>query len=50
MNCSPISIRSWKYQELSRDYYVTQLPVGKDIKASSQTKSQSVRRRSALEA
>ncbi|GBN74309.1 hypothetical protein AVEN_136307-1 [Araneus ventricosus] len=32
--------RSGKYQEPSRDYYVTSLPVGKGIKASSQTKSQ----------
>ncbi|GBM38742.1 hypothetical protein AVEN_252928-1 [Araneus ventricosus] len=34
MNGCPNSTRSWKYQEPSRDYYVTPLPVRKDFHAS----------------
>ncbi|GBM58364.1 hypothetical protein AVEN_139568-1, partial [Araneus ventricosus] len=40
MNCGLISTRNEKYQEPSRDHYVTSLPVGKAMKASPQTKSQ----------
>ncbi|GBM73898.1 hypothetical protein AVEN_139705-1 [Araneus ventricosus] len=42
LNCGLISTRNGKYQELSRDCYVTSRPVGKSIKASSQTKSELV--------
>ncbi|GBM05696.1 hypothetical protein AVEN_175544-1 [Araneus ventricosus] len=48
MNCSLISTRSGKYQEHSRDYHVTSLPLGKSIKASSDTKNESVGVRSAV--
>ncbi|GBO16494.1 hypothetical protein AVEN_182185-1 [Araneus ventricosus] len=35
IDCGPIPNRSDKYQQPSRDYYVTSLPIGKGLKASS---------------
>ncbi|GBN78385.1 hypothetical protein AVEN_231667-1 [Araneus ventricosus] len=50
MNDCHFSTRSLKYQESSRVYYLTSLPLGKGIKASFQKKSESVELRSAEEA